>query len=162
MNRNQLVITISALLLLSQASCATKVDTGGYVHDTDIKSQLTVGKTSKDDVRSLLGSPSSQSSFGSESWYYITDRKESVAFLKPEITEQDVTRVEFDQAGLVSKVEKYDKDDAQEFSVTKRATPTEGHTLGFFEQILGNIGRFNRPGGGSDSAAPGRKTSGGY
>jgi len=152
-------VTIAILVLLG--GCATKVDSGGYVADGDIKSKVTVGKTSKDEVTNLLGSPSSQSSFGNESWYYITNRKEAFAFMKPEVVQQDVTRIEFDKAGVVSKIENYDKDSGEEIDIAKRETPTEGHTLGFFEQALGNLGRFNKPGG-SDSAAPGRKPGRGY
>ena len=147
--------------MLAVAGCSSKVDTGGYVKDGDIRSKIVVGKTTRDEVAGLLGSPSAQSSFGDESWYYVTNRKEAFAFMKPELTEQEVMRVQFDKAGIVSKVENYDKNSGEDIALAKRETPTEGHTLGFVEQILGNLGRFNKPGGGNNSAAPGRK-QGGY
>lgn len=155
MKRIQLVI---AAFLLATA-CSPKVNNGGYVTDIPIKDQLVVGQTTRDEVQAKLGSPSSQSTFGSENWYYITNRKESFAFLKPEVVQQDVTRVEFDNAGMVSKIDTYDKSDSESIAMVKRTTPTEGHTLGFFEQVLGNIGRFNAPS--NDSNAPGRKSSSG-
>lgn len=147
---------IIPLLLL--ASCAPKVDTMGYVNDIDLKEAVVVGTTTKDQVKDKLGSPSSQSTFGDEAWYYISDRKEAVGFLKPEITDQHVVRIQFNSAGVVSEVKQYSKDDAKDFAIAKRTTPTEGHELGFFEQLIGNIGRFNKPSDGStDSAAPGRQ-----
>jgi len=142
--------------MLAEA-CSPKVNNGGYVNENDIKNQIVIGKTTKDDVKEAFGSPSAESSFGAESWYYISDRKEAYAFLKPTVVEQNVVRIEFDPTGVASTVESYSKKDGEEFDLAKRTTPTEGHTLGFFEQILGNIGRFNRPG--SDSSAPGRKPS---
>ena len=51
----------------------------------------------------------------------------------------------------------YDLANSQDIDIVSRTTPTEGHTLGFFEQILGNIGRFNSPGSPTGSAAPGRQ-----
>ena len=108
-------------------------------------------------MRTQLGSPSAQSTFGDETWYYITDRKETFAFLKPEVVQQDVTKISFDSAGHVAKIANYSLKDGEEIDMAKRETPTEGHTMGFFEQILGNIGRFNSPGGNTNSAAPGRR-----
>ncbi len=162
MKRIQLITLFSAAMLLALSACSPKVATGGYVHDGDIKDQVIIGQTTKDQVKEKLGSPSAQSSFGDEAWYYITDRHETVAFLKPETVQEDVVRIEFDMAGVVSKVETYNKNDGKEFAIATQTTPTEGHTLGFFEQILGNIGRFNKPANASDTVAPGRKPGSGY
>ena len=109
--------------------------------------------------RRWASTPSSVSSFGDETWYYISARKEATAFLKPEIVEQNVVRLTFDANGTVSNVETFDKANAAEFDVAKRTTPTEGHQLGFFEQLMGNVGRFNKSGDNS-TAAPGRKSGG--
>jgi outer membrane protein assembly factor BamE (lipoprotein component of BamABCDE complex) len=152
---------IAACLALSLAACSPKIDNEGYISETPLKEQVTVGKTTRDQVKDTFGSPSSQSTFGDETWYYITDRKEGYAFLKPDIVQQNVTSITFDNAGIVTKIENYTKKDAEDITLVKRTTPTEGHTLGFFEQLLGNVGRFNQPGTGTDSAAPGRKASGG-
>lgn len=156
MKRIQPFTTVLCITCLGVAlpACSPKVDNGGYVLEKDTKQQLVEGRTTKDEVLTALGSPSSQSSFGPETWYYITDRKEAYAFLKPSVVEQDVLAVEFDSGGVVDKIKTYDKNSGKEVDIAKRTTPTEGHTLGFFEQILGNIGRFNSS---KDSAAPGRK-----
>lgn len=146
-------VKLSFCLLL--LACAPKVDQHGYVKAGDWKEQVAIGRTSKDEVLAAFGSPSAQNSFGAETWYYISSRQETVAFLKPEVVEQDVVRIEFDQAGIVSDVTAFDKNSGKEFSLVKRTTPTEGHSMGVVEQLLGNIGRFNSPGGNSGSIAPG-------
>jgi outer membrane protein assembly factor BamE (lipoprotein component of BamABCDE complex) len=146
------------LVFLSLAACSPKLDTRGYVAQADWKNIISVGKTSKDEVLANFGSPSSQSSFGDESWYYISSRKETTAFLAPEIADQEVVKISFDQAGIVSNVEYFDKNSAREFQTVTRTTPTEGHQLGFFEQIVGNIGRFNKPdSGGAAAGGPARR-----
>jgi outer membrane protein assembly factor BamE (lipoprotein component of BamABCDE complex) len=155
MNKIQSLIAIALL-----AACSPKVDTGGYIVENDLKSQLVRGQTTKEEIQQKFGSPSSQSSFGPDTWYYITTRKEAVGFLKPEVVQQDVLRIEFDQAGVVNSVQSYDKNDARQFSMTKRTTPTEGHRMGFVEQVVGNIGRFNAPAG-NGSIVPGRRPGGG-
>ncbi len=150
------LVKYSALVMAAWLSgCSPKVDNRGYVSSGGWKSQIKVGQTTRDDVQMTFGSPSSKSSFGTETWYYMSARKETTAFLKPEVVEQDVLRIEFDSAGIVSKAEAFDETSGQDVSVAKRTTPTEGHQLGFIEQLLGNIGRFNK--GSDDSAAPGRR-----
>ena len=143
-------------VFLALAACSPKVDNRGFVTDQDWKQEISVGKTTKDDVIARFGSPSSRSSFGQESWYYITQRKETLAFMEQEIAKQDVVRIEFDPSGVVSKLEQFNEADSREVDIAKRTTPTEGHSLSFFEQIVGNIGRFNKAGG--DSLTTGRRT----
>lgn len=153
-------IVIASLLLL--AACSPIVDNKGYVKQKELKEHIHIGQTSKQEVLEAFGSPSSQSSFGAESWYYVHSRKETTAFLKPEIVEQEVTRIEFDAKGIVSKIDGYGLDQAQSVTPSSRETPTEGHTMGFIEQTLGNVGRFNKPGGTSGTVAPGRQPSDSY
>ncbi len=157
------IVSLRALLLalLFAASCSPMVDSRGYVKQGELKDVIIVGKTSRQEVIDTFGSPSTTSSFGSEIWYYISNRKETKAFLKAKITDQNITRIEFDDSGMVSKVETYNYDQMNDIKSVARETPTEGHSLGFLEQTLGNIGRFNKPGASSDTAAPGRKPSSG-
>ena len=161
MNKKQyLIFSLPAILLLS--ACEPKIDNRGYVNTEAWQEGIMVGSTTKDEILARFGSPSVQSSFGDETWYYISARKETTAFFKPDLAEQHVVRMVFDENGVVSNVENYDKENAQDFDLATRVTPTEGHKLTFIEQLIGNIGRFNRPGGsGADSIAPGRAPSGG-
>ncbi|MDE3059936.1 MAG: outer membrane protein assembly factor BamE [Pseudomonadota bacterium] len=142
------------LFFLTIAGCSPKVDNRGYVSEQSIKDQIVVGQTTKDQVKEKLGSPSAQSSFGDENWYYITGRKEAYAFFRPSVVEQQVVRIAFDPSGVVTGVDAFNKDDGKDFAIAKGATPTEGHTLGFFEQALGNIGRFNNPGNANNPTNP--------
>ncbi len=143
-------------LLGALAACSPKIDTRGYVSYADFKEHVKIGQTGKDELLDAFGSPSSQSSFGDETWYYVSTRKETTAFLKPEIVKQDVVRIVFDASGKVAAVESADEADSRQFDLVKRTTPTEGHQLNFFEQIVGNIGRFNKAG--ADGPAPGRRS----
>ena len=152
------LVFIAALLLM--AACSPKVENRGYVKQASWKDTITIGKTNKQEMLDNFGSPSAQSSFGPETWYYISSRKEAVAFLKPEVVEQETVDVTFDAAGVVSSINIYDKNNARKVDLVKRTTPTEGHSLSFIDQALGNLGRFNKPSSGSDTAVPGRRPSG--
>lgn len=146
------VITFAAAAFITVAACSPNVESRGYMQEPDWQKQVTIGQTTREDMLSLLGSPSSRSSFGPEEWYYIALKRESYGFLKPEIAEQDVTRISFNDDGTVKAIDRFDKSSAQDVAIASRTTRTEGHQLTFTEQLLGNLGRFNSPG-----SAPGGK-----
>lgn len=151
---------VKLLLLLTLAACSPKEATHGYMPQGEIKERLTIGQTTKDEVLAVLGSPSSQSTFGENSWYYIWSRKETMAFFAPETVEQNVVRITFDEGGVVKKVEAFDKTNGKQIDIAKRITPTEGHSMGVMEQFLGNLGRFNKSGSGLPGQSGG--STGGY
>ena len=55
--------------------------------------------------------------------------------------------VKFDENGYVESIEEVSDLEPLNVEYVSKETPTEGHSLGFFEQILGNVGRFGAPGG---------------
>ncbi len=130
----------------------------GHVHRESLLEKIEVGMD-RESVQRRFGSPSSTSRFGEETWYYMQARKEAHGFFRPEITQQQVIAVVFDAAGQVQQVVDYDLADSQQVVVVEDETPTEGHSVGFLEQALGNVGRFN--GSGVDHspnpAGPGRR-----
>ena len=144
MFKSSLLVAASVLTL---SACSPNVTTRGHVKDANWEEAMQPGTTTRDDVLAAFGSPSTRSSFGQETWYYITTRRESFAFFKPEIADQDVLAVTFDTSGTVSNVHQVGKEGLKEIEFSSRETPTEGQEFGFLEQFLGNLGRFNQPGG---------------
>ncbi len=141
------------LCAVALSACEPIVNQRGHVSDDKIAERVFVGTTSKTEVMQMFGSPSSVSMFGDETWYYIQAQKEAKAFLAPEITEQKVTQIVFDASGVAKSVNGYGLDDKQDVAIVDKITPTEGHSLGFLEQTLGNLGRFNAP---DEMKTPGR------
>lgn len=135
------------LLSLPLLACKsiTRVENHGYLETKPLQEQIAVGQTSKEEVRRLLGSPSTISAFPPETWYYIARQRETVAFFEPELVEQNIARIEFDAAGTVIEFETFDKTATRDVNYVKRETTTEGRSLGLLEQLLGNLGRFNTP-----------------
>lgn len=120
-----------------------QVDQRGYIDAFNRMKEIQIGVTDREGVREKVGSPSLINDFGDETWYYVRERKESVAFLAPEVTDQNVTSITFDAQGIVTNMHNYDKKDSTNVAIADEITPTEGQQLGFLEQILGNVGRFN-------------------
>ncbi|MCH2547617.1 MAG: outer membrane protein assembly factor BamE [Alphaproteobacteria bacterium] len=122
-----------------------KVDNRGYIATKPVAESIVEGKTTRAEVRELLGSPSTVSSYPPETWYYISRERQTVAFLAPKLKKQKVAQIEFDADGRVSKFEHINEAAARDMEYVDRKTPTEGRSLGLMEQLLGNLGRFNTP-----------------
>lgn len=151
---------ISALVLtFLLLACSPIVNHRGHTEKDKFTNGITVGTDTKADVRSRFGSPSSMSKFGEETWYYVSVRKETRGFFRPEITQQDITQIMFNAEGVVSDMKQYTKSDSEQVVAVEQITPTEGHSLGFMEQIFGNIGRFNKD---RTTTAPSRRPGGRY
>jgi outer membrane protein assembly factor BamE (lipoprotein component of BamABCDE complex) len=134
-------VLLSAVCL---GGCAPKVDNIGHINVRKDTSKIVVGESYKQDVMRWLGSPSTKSDFGEETWYYIAATREAYGFFKPETTDQYVTRIQFDKDGKVIEVKSYTLQDSKQIAVQEDITPTEGQHLGFWEQMMGNVGKFNR------------------
>ena len=119
--------------------------------------KVLVGTSTNKDVLELLGSPSSYSTFGDETWYYISSRKESLAFFKPKIVDQGAVSIVFDKQGVVRAVHKFTDKDREDIAISTEKTPTEGNHITIWQQLLGYLGRFNTEGGGM----PGSHSNGG-
>ncbi|MDV7338649.1 outer membrane protein assembly factor BamE [Terasakiella sp. A23] len=135
-------IVLGASLMLS--ACTSQFATRGNLPDPDSLSQIVAGEVHARDVAEILGTPSTFSTFGGESWYYISERVEYYAFLEPEIHDRKVVQVKFNKEGVVEWVDQRDNQQVRKIAFVERTTPTAGNEITFFEQIFGNLGRFNK------------------
>ena len=138
-------ITSLAVLLGVATACSPTISTHGHRLDDEVLAQIEPGRTSRDQVASLLGSPSSRSTFDDESWYYVSQRTERKSFYQENVVDQQVVTITFDPAGVVEAVDRVALADARNIEPVARTTPTEGNELSVLEQFIGNIGRFNLP-----------------
>jgi len=131
------------------AGCATTVEQRGNLPAQDKIAGIQPGSTTKDEVVKILGSPSSVSVFNDKSWYYISRRTGQFAFLDPNVIDQQVYIVNFDDQGVVKAVGHKGLEDGKEIVPVARTTPAPGRELSFFEQLIGNLGKFNKGAGSS-------------
>ena len=159
---HKLVLPASVVVALAAAglaACAPTIDQRGNLPEPEKLAQIRPGTTTREQVTKILGTPSSTGVFDDKNWYYISRRIKQVSFFDPDVLDQQVYIVNFDPAGVVRGVDHKDLADGQDIEPAPGATPAPGRELTFLEQVLGNIGRFNK--GGSGSAAPEEKSPGG-
>lgn len=133
------VLAVAGTLL----ACQARIDSRGYVPSPEDLERVKAGLQGRDEVREILGTPSSVSNFADDRWYYISKKTRTVAFYQPEVLEQNVVVVEFDEGGFVKDLHRLALEDGQIIDPVTRKTPSPGRELSFLEQLLGNLGRFN-------------------
>lgn len=131
--------------LLALVACSPTIATHGHRIDDAALARIEPGRTSRDQVVALLGSPSSWSTFDETSWYYVSQRTERRSFYEADVVDQQVVTINFDDSGLVREIDRVDLADARSIDPVDRKTPTEGNELSVLEQFIGNVGRFNLP-----------------
>lgn len=144
---------LMAALLGCMIGCTPTFDNRGNLPHPEDLAKIVAGQTTRDEVQQLLGSPSSSLNYGNESWQYISQRLESVAFFKPDLLERKVVAIDFDAQGVVTRVVIKGLEDGQDIVIVDRETPTAGKELTILEQLMGNVGRFSKSDS-NDSATP--------
>lgn len=156
MRRTVPLVLVGALLPML-SGCETIIDQRGFAPTPGSLEKLEIGSQSREDVVRLIGSPSAVATFNPNTWYYISQKQETYAFFKPEILEQNVLQLTFNESGRLQAMKKYDLSDGRDIEMVSRITPTAGKELTVLEQIMGNVGRFSGP---RQETNPGAPTSG--
>lgn len=150
--RRWLLALAGASVAATLAGCAPNVEQRGNLPSADKLSEIHPGSTTKDEVAKILGTPSSVSVFNNDkSWYYISRRTSQTAFFDPNVLDQQVYIVTFNEQGVVQAINHKILEDGKEITPVARATPAPGRELSFLEQLIGNLGKFNGSEGGSSS-----------
>jgi len=135
------------LIALMATSCAPRIETRGNPLDPDILTDIEPGEMAKDEVSEILGAPSTTSLFNEgkiETWYYISERTEAVAFFAPEVKKRKVVAISFNEADVIQRIDNIGLEDGKLVEHIERKTPTHGNEMNILDQILGNLGRFNK------------------
>ncbi len=140
-SRKVLTVAVPMMLL---AGCIAQINKHGDQVDADRLEMIRPGVQNRDDVAKLLGSPSSTSAFGDEAWYYVSDVVETYSIFDSDVTERQVVTVRFDDRGVVKEVGEFGLDRGHEVELVTRETPSFGEELTIMDQLMGNLGRFNK------------------
>jgi outer membrane protein assembly factor BamE (lipoprotein component of BamABCDE complex) len=133
---------LAVSLPLTLAACERAIQVRGNLPDDGDVAKISPGIHTRGDIASLLGTPSTVSTFEDSKWYYIGQKTTEFAFFEPEVLERKVVVVSFDDAGTVADTTVYTLEDGQEIEPVGRVTPTEGKDLTILQQLIGNLGRF--------------------
>ena len=136
------------LSLASIVACTPVTAQRGNLLEDHQVTEIKVGESTRQDVLYILGSPTTQSTFNSNVWYYIGQETEKHGILDDEVTNERIVAVVFNEEGIVQIIQDIDQE-RENIPYARGKTPTHGNDLTFMQQLLGNMGRFNAPSDGS-------------
>lgn len=145
--------TLLVLSLLTAACTPVTAQRGNLLEDYQVGA-VQPGVSTRSEVLRNLGSPTTQSTFDSAVWYYIGQETEKRGILDPEIVEERIFLIAFNDDGVVEHFEEVDRARiAIPFERSK--TPTHGNERTIAQELLGNLGKFNPQDQGSAASTAG-------
>ncbi len=136
------VATVVAVVLLS-ACTPTKAVRGTLLDDYNI-SQVVPGVSSQSDVMRALGSPTTTDPFNTDIWYYIGQKTEKKGILDPKVTAERIFRLTFDPTTRILEDMTPVDTARNDIPINRDATPTSGTEMNAVQQMIGNMGKFNK------------------
>ena len=103
---------------------------------------LIVNKSNKNDIKEILGVPSTKSKFNNDVWIYI-ERKQTQSKIKNlgkmKIYKNDVLVLEIDKYGVLKKKEFYNQDDMNKIKVVEETTQAGFKKNSFIYEFLSSM-----------------------
>lgn len=144
------IILCSAILIMAGAISActpTKSVRGNLLEDYRLQN-VTPGTSTQADVARALGSPTTQDPFDPTIWYYIGQKTEKKGIFDAKVVEERIIRAKFDATtGVLTEIAPLDTK-RNDIPLASKKTPTSGHEITVLQQMIGNLGKFNKPAGG--------------
>ena len=131
-------------LSLIVANCSVKkvVKHHGVPFLEKKQESLIVNITNKNDIKKILGKPSTNSKFDNDVWIYI-ERKQTQSelknFGKMKIFKNDVLVLEIDDYGILRKKEFYNKDDMKNIKMVKSTTGNDFKRNSFVYDFMSSM-----------------------
>ena len=106
------------------------------------QTMLIVNKTNKNDIREILGSPSTISKFDNDIWIYIESKKSQSELKnlgKMQIYNNNVLVLEINDYGILEKKDFYNKDDMNKFKISQNITEKELKKNSFIYNFMSSL-----------------------
>ena len=128
----------------------------GYQIDQTALASVKPG-ASPEQVLQTLGTPSTVSTVGNKSWYYISQNtRRTVMFMGEQVEDQRVVAVYFTPGFKVERVALYGLQDGKVFDFIERTTPSSGADRAFLGQLFRGLTKYEPFGSGKGtSSVPG-------
>ena len=135
----KLILTI---FFINLGSCGLKItDNHGQIFDSNLTTDLfKEGKTTKEEITNILGTPSIKSTFdGEKSWFYVSSEFEKFIFLDGENIDQKILIFEFGDNNVLNKKKFLSKEDLNDIDYEVAVTDSSGKKLNWYREFFRNL-----------------------
>jgi len=138
MKKTILLTTVSMTMIACTPVVAQR---GNMINDYQLQ-DISVGTSKRSDILRTLGSPTTQSTFNENVWYYIGQETAKKGIFDPKVTKERIFLVAFTEEGTLETIEEIDRDRLN-IPYARKKTPTHGNDVTILQEFLGNLGKFN-------------------
>jgi outer membrane protein assembly factor BamE (lipoprotein component of BamABCDE complex) len=139
-------VLLGAALAGGLAACTPQYKNHGYMPPAEDLDQIVVGVDTRASVEESIGIPSTAGVVNDSGFYYVRSQRRIFGALAPKEVERQVLAISFNEAGVVTNIERFGLERGQVVPLARRVTTPGVRDSGFLRQLLGNIGRFNPAG----------------
>ncbi len=126
--------------VIAVAGCVAQYRLHGYTPSDDDLANILVGVDTRDTVAEVIGTPTTSGVARSDAYYYVSKNVRSYGMREPEIVDRQIVAIRFDEAGVVSSIERYTLQDGKVVPLSRRVTGNNANDVPFLTQLFGNIG----------------------
>ena len=139
---NKLLYIIFLALIVSNCSFEPVVKHHGVPYLEKKQSSLIINKSNKNDIKKILGSPSTTSKFDNDVWIYI-ERKQTQSRLKNlgkmKIFKNDVLVLEINDYGILKNKKFYNQNDMEDIKIVTGTTDAGFQKNSFIYNFLSSM-----------------------
>ncbi|MDC0125348.1 outer membrane protein assembly factor BamE [Candidatus Pelagibacter sp.] len=138
----KLIYTLFLSLLITNCAFKKVINHHGVPYLEKKQKSLTVNISNKNDIRKILGNPSTISKFDNDIWIYIERKQTQSEFKnlgKMKISKNDVLVLEINNYGILQKKEFFNKDDMQKLEVVEGTTEAGFKKNSFIYEFMSSM-----------------------
>jgi len=137
-------IAVLAILILS--SCSPITATSGNIISNAKFDEVKPYISNRAEILKYWGPPTVQSSFDSNTWYYMGETTEQRGVFAPKVVKRRIIRVKFHPSdnNTIIEIKDLNVNNAKDIKLVKRETPTAGKKFTVIQQFIGNLGKYNK------------------
>ena len=136
-------IIVVGLAFIAVSACTPIYRNHGYVPRDEDLAKIVVGESTSEEVALAVGRPSAIGVLTGSGWFYVGSRFKEIGMRAPVEIDRQVVAVSFDDAGVVTNVERFGLEDGQVVAISRRVTDDNIKGVSFLRQLLGNLGSLN-------------------
>lgn len=134
-----LICTIFTTLL---SGCQTSRTRGQKIENSTIKKLAEMNFTQAQIIE-MIGQPTLRPTYSPKTWYYVYYVEKKRAWFLPQVSEQQVVKLSFADAGTLQDVEILENQQNNSIIPVTNKTPTYGTQKTALQKFVTNFGRFN-------------------
>ena len=134
---------LAVLGIAALSACTPQYRNHGYLPTETDLATINVGVDTRETVATAIGAPTVSGVLNDSSFYYVESKFRHLGPFAPQEIERQVLAVSFNDAGVLTNIERFGLQDGRVIALSRRVTDDNVRDTTFIRQLLGNLGNFD-------------------